>query len=78
MPKSSQTREGKSDGKYTKPNSYIFALLWKDVRMDEALCIYHHSYPSLFVYFLACYSNSFYMGPFIYSHLFKWETLYVN
>ena len=27
--KSTQTRKDKSDGKYTKPNSYIFALLGK-------------------------------------------------
>ena len=56
MPKSAQTKKDKSDGKYTKPHSYIFALLWKDVGMDEALYIYHHFYPSLFVYFLARHS----------------------
>ena len=27
MPKSTQTRKDKSDGKYTKPRPYIFALL---------------------------------------------------
>jgi len=27
VPKSTQTRKDKSDGKYTKPNSYILALL---------------------------------------------------
>ena len=27
VPQSTQTSEDKSDGKYTKPNSYIFALL---------------------------------------------------
>ena len=54
LPKSTQTRKDK--GKYAKPNSYIFALLWKDVGMDEDLYIYHHFYPSLFVYFWACHS----------------------
>ena len=44
VPKSTQTRKDKSDGKYTKPRPYIFALLWKDVGMDEALYIYHHFY----------------------------------
>ena len=56
VPKSTQTSKDKSDGKYTEPNSYIFALLWKGVGMDEALYIYHHFYPSLFVYFLSRHS----------------------
>ena len=56
MPKSTQTRKDKSDGKYTKPHPYIFTPLGKDVGMDEALYTYHHFYLSLFVYFLARHS----------------------
>ena len=26
----------KSEGKYTKPRTYIFTALWKDVGVDEA------------------------------------------
>ena len=36
VPKSTQTRKDiKSEGKYTKPRTYIFTVLWKDVGMDE-------------------------------------------
>ena len=48
--KSTQTRKDKSDGKYSKPLPYMFALLWKDVWMDEALYIYHHFHPSFTPY----------------------------
>ena len=48
VPKSTQTRKDKSDGKYTKPCPYIFSQRSKDAGMDEALYTYHHFYPSLF------------------------------
>ena len=47
MPKSTQTRKDESDGKYTKPRPNIFALLWKDVGMDEALYIYDYDFSFL-------------------------------
>ena len=44
-----------SEGKYTEPHSYINTLLWKNVRMDDALYVYLQFLPSLVVYFLACH-----------------------
>ena len=54
VPKSTRTRKDRSDGKYTKPNSYICCFV-KRCR-DEALYIYHHFYPFLFVHFLTRHS----------------------
>ena len=82
--KSTQTRKNKSEDKYTKPHPYIFDLLWKDVGMDEALYIYHHFYPSLFVYFLARHSYSFFHFSFLFLHFLAmfsitlWSKHYFN
>ena len=55
MPKSTQTKKDNSDDEYTKPCPYIFTIFCKGVGMDEALHIYCHFYPFLFVYFLTCH-----------------------
>ena len=54
VPKNTQTRKDKSDGKNTKPTSF-------HKRIKRALYLYHHFYPSLFVYFLAAIPTSLFM-----------------
>ena len=58
-----QGRIDKSDGKYTKPHPSLHLFKKEQRCRDEALYIYHHFYPSLFVYVLAhhSYISSFLM-----------------
>ena len=67
MPKSTQTRKDKSDGKYTKPHPSLH-LFTKDQRCrDEALYIYHH------LSFLVCV---LFGTPFL--HLFSFLMIFLS